>query len=77
VFTETRVPVQTLLDYLERSSLEEFLHDFPSVPRQQALAFLEQQRATLGRAYADHAQAWRRDPERDFWDKAALDDGLE
>lgn len=42
VFAGTRVPVQTLLDYLEAGdSLNEFLADFPSVSHQQAIAALE------------------------------------
>ena len=42
VFTGTRVPVHTLLDYLEAGdSLGEFLEDFPSVTREQAVAALE------------------------------------
>lgn len=42
VFTGTRVPVQTLLDYLEGGdTLDEFLDGFPGVSRQQAIAFLE------------------------------------
>jgi len=42
-FAGTRVPVRTLLDYLEGSdSLDEFLEDFPTVTREQAIAFLEQ-----------------------------------
>jgi uncharacterized protein (DUF433 family) len=42
VFIGTRVPVQTLLDYLEEgSSLNEFLDHFPSVAREQAIAALE------------------------------------
>jgi len=41
-FTGTRVPVQNLFDYLEgSSSLEDFLEDFPSVPRGTAVAVLE------------------------------------
>jgi uncharacterized protein (DUF433 family) len=41
-FTGTRVPVQTLFDYLEgSSSLEDFLEDFPSVQRAAAIAVLE------------------------------------
>lgn len=37
VFVGTRVPVQTLLDYLVAGdSLEEFLSDFPTVSREQA-----------------------------------------
>jgi len=42
VFVGTRVPVQSLFDYLEAGdSLEEFLHQFPSVRREQAVAALE------------------------------------
>jgi uncharacterized protein (DUF433 family) len=42
VFVGTRVPVQTLMDYLEEgSSLNEFLDHFPSVKREQAIAVLE------------------------------------
>ena len=47
-FTGTRVPVQNLFDYLEgSSSLEDFLEDFPSVPREVAIAVLETARARL------------------------------
>ena len=43
VFVGTRVPVQTLVDYLEGGySLDEFLDNFPSVRREQVHAFLEQ-----------------------------------
>lgn len=41
VFKGTRVAVKTLFDYLEDSSLEEFLNGFPSVTRQQAEAVIE------------------------------------
>jgi uncharacterized protein (DUF433 family) len=42
VFPGTRVPVQTLLDYLEGGeSIDDFLEGFPSVKREQVLAFLE------------------------------------
>ena len=42
VFVGTRVPVQTLLDYLEGGeSLDTFLDHFPSVGREQAVAALE------------------------------------
>ena len=42
VFVGTRVPVKTLLDYLESGdSLGEFLDHFPSVSREQAIAVLE------------------------------------
>ena len=42
VFAGTRVPIQTLVDYLKSGeSLEDFLDGFPSVGRAQAEAFLE------------------------------------
>jgi len=42
VFVGTRVPVKNLYDYLEAGdSLGEFLTDFPSVTREQAVAALE------------------------------------
>ncbi len=42
VFVGTRVPIKTLLDYLESGdSLNEFLDHFPSVSREQAIATLE------------------------------------
>lgn len=42
VFRGTRVPVQTLLDYLEAGdSLDDFLEDFPTVSREQAQQLLE------------------------------------
>ena len=51
VFVGTRVPVRTLLDYLEGGdSLEVFLENFPSVSREQSVAFLEEAgRALLGK----------------------------
>ena len=43
VFVGTRVPVQTLLVYLEKGeTLEEFLDNFPTVAREQAVGFLEE-----------------------------------
>jgi len=42
VFSGTRVPVETLFDYLETGeTLDEFLRQFPTVTREQALAVLE------------------------------------
>ncbi len=42
VFAGTRVPVQTLLDYLEAGeSIDDFLDGFPSVTREQVVSFLE------------------------------------
>ena len=54
VFVGTRVPFQTLLDYLEAGDpLSEFLEDFPSVSREQAVAALEQAKdALLARAHS-------------------------
>ncbi len=53
VFVGTRVPFQTLLDYLEAGQpLSEFLEDFPTVSKEQAIAALEQAKeALLARAH--------------------------
>ena len=50
-FAGTRVPVRNLLDYLEAGDpLDEFLEQFPTVSRAQAVAFLEQSaKAMLGK----------------------------
>jgi uncharacterized protein (DUF433 family) len=48
VFAGTRVPVQSFFDYLEGGeTLDEFLRQFPSVKREQAVAALELARTTL------------------------------
>lgn len=48
VFCRTRVPVQTLLDYLEASeSIDQCLEGFPSVTRVQLIAFLKQAKDRL------------------------------
>ena len=48
VFVGTRVPIQSLFDYLEGGeTLQEFLRQFPSVKRDQAVAALDLARATL------------------------------
>lgn len=48
VFAGTRVPVQTLMDYLEGGdSLDDFLMDFPSVSREHAIAVLEVAKSAL------------------------------
>jgi len=48
VFAGTRVPVQTLLDYLESGeSIDDFLAGFPSVNRDQVIEFLEQAKDRL------------------------------
>ncbi|HLP88656.1 MAG TPA: DUF433 domain-containing protein [Nostocaceae cyanobacterium] len=55
VFFGTRVPVKTLLDYLEAGdSLNVFLDHFPSVSREQAIASLELAKEML-LAYANPA----------------------
>jgi uncharacterized protein (DUF433 family) len=42
IFRGTRVPLQALLDYLEGGqTLDEFLDDFPTIPRAAAVAALE------------------------------------
>ncbi len=48
VFPGTRVPVQTLLDYLEAGeSIDDFLIGFPTVKREQVIAFLEEAKDRL------------------------------
>jgi uncharacterized protein (DUF433 family) len=43
VFAGTRVPVQTLLDYLKGGeSIDDFLEGFPTVRKEQVIAFLEE-----------------------------------
>ena len=53
MFTGARVPVRNLIDYLEYgNSLDEFLADFPSVTREQAVSVLELAREAVGRETA-------------------------
>lgn len=48
VFVGTRVPLKNLIDYFEGGqSLDEFLDDFPSVTREQAIAALEEAKEAL------------------------------
>ncbi|MGB6362766.1 MAG: DUF433 domain-containing protein [Thermoanaerobaculia bacterium] len=48
VFAGTRVPFQALIDYLEAGQpLAEFLDDFPTVTREQAIAALEEAKEAL------------------------------
>jgi uncharacterized protein (DUF433 family) len=48
VFRGTRVPIQTMFDYLEGGeTLEEFLTDFPTVSRELALRALEEAKQLL------------------------------
>jgi uncharacterized protein (DUF433 family) len=47
-FTGTRVPVQTLLDYLQAGdSIDDFLEGFPTVKREQVIAFMEEAKDSL------------------------------
>src|SRR5580658_3532384 len=47
-FTGTRVPVQTLLDYIEEGdTLDNFLRDFSTVTREQTIQFLELAKSQL------------------------------
>lgn len=47
-FRGTRVPIDSLIDYLEAGdSLDEFLDNFPSVSREAAIAVLEEAKALL------------------------------
>ena len=57
VFAGTRVPVQTLFDYLEGGdSLDEFLDDFPAVSREHAVKVLEKMKeAFLSQDYESAA----------------------
>ena len=48
VFSGTRVPVQTLIEYLEGGqSIDQFLEGFPTVSREQVIAFLEEAKARM------------------------------
>jgi uncharacterized protein (DUF433 family) len=53
VFAGTRVPVQALLDYLEGDQrIDDFLADYPTVTKEQAVAVLELAREMLTRRCA-------------------------
>jgi uncharacterized protein (DUF433 family) len=48
VFSGTRVPIQTFIEYLEAGdSIDQFLEGFPSVTREQVIAFLEEAKDKL------------------------------
>lgn len=48
VFAGTRVPVQTLIEYLEGGeTINDFLEGFPTVTREQVIAFLEEAKARM------------------------------
>ena len=54
VFAGTRVPVRTLLDHLEAGDrLDDFLDEFPTVSRAQAVSFLEEAMAAVLHAKAE------------------------
>ena len=47
-FAGTRVPIQNLIDYLEGGdSVDDFLEGFPTVSREQVIAFLEEAKARM------------------------------
>jgi uncharacterized protein (DUF433 family) len=51
IFRGTRVPFKSLTDYIEHGrTLNEFLEDFPSVTRAEAIAALEEARMSLAEA---------------------------
>ena len=53
IFAGTRVPIKNLFDYLEGGdSLTDFLEDFPTVSREQAVALLEEASESLALAPA-------------------------
>ena len=65
VFVGTRVPVQSLFDYLEAGdTLDEFLHQFPSVSREQTVAALELARERTRREQTRRAAGCRRRQQR-------------
>ena len=48
VFAGTRVPIQALIDYLEGGeTIDDFLAGFPTVKREQVVAFLEEATARM------------------------------
>ena len=47
-FAGTRVPIQNLIDYLEGGdSIDDFLEGFPTVSREQVIAFLEEAKDSI------------------------------
>ncbi|MGE5215719.1 MAG: DUF433 domain-containing protein [Chloroflexota bacterium] len=51
VFAGTRVPIQTLIDYLEGGdTIDDFLEGFPTVRREQVIAFLEEAKDRMAAA---------------------------
>ena len=53
VFAGTRVPVQTFIDYIKGGeSIDDFLEGFPTVSREQVIAFLEEAKEQMIRMAA-------------------------
>ena len=53
VFAGTRVPVQTLLDYLKGGeTIDDFLDGFPTVTKEQVIAFLDEAEEQIVRMVA-------------------------
>lgn len=51
VFAGTRVPVQTLIDYIEGGeTIDDFLDGFPTVKKTQVIAYFEHLKKTLKKA---------------------------
>jgi uncharacterized protein (DUF433 family) len=46
-FRDTRIPVSFLFQYLERSTLEEFLHQYPDISREAATTVIEASQALI------------------------------
>jgi len=60
VFAGTRVPIQTLLDYLKAGeSIDDFLDGFPTVTREQVIALLEEAGKQLVGMVAKHEDSVR------------------
>lgn len=62
VFAGTRVPIQTLLDYLKAGeSIDDFLEGFPTVAREQVIALLEKVERQLVSRLAERVTATHND----------------
>jgi uncharacterized protein (DUF433 family) len=56
VFSGTRVPVQTLIEYLEGGeTIDDFLQGFPTVTRDQVIAFLEEAKTRMLARLREHS----------------------
>ena len=52
-------------------------HDLNSRSEVIAQSLRALQETELAAAYREHAKEWQDDPDKEFWDQAALDDGIE